>query len=277
MARVHRIGQTKRVHIYRLVTEGTVEERIVQRAEKKLYLDRMVNRDGVPRRDGADDADDTDGPPELDDNGAPDGSELLRALMFGAHAVVTGGAGGAKELDDGALDTIIDRSRSEDGSVEGLIDGGDAARHCAADFDATSSARSIRELKGVLYGSSTEEASLSSETASRHGNASSGGGGGGGIADIGDEWRARQKQHQRAAAAASSDDPGDGGGDGKRVKKARVVMTRVAGVGEVHRSAQSYSALLFNQERRAVQPSVCQTARLCPSNPPLLACLPVCR
>jgi SWI/SNF-related matrix-associated actin-dependent regulator of chromatin subfamily A member 5 len=43
MARVHRIGQTKVVHLYRLVTSGTVEARIVQRAEKKLYLDKMVD------------------------------------------------------------------------------------------------------------------------------------------------------------------------------------------------------------------------------------------
>ena len=32
------------MHVYRLVTRGTVEERIIQRAEKKLYLDQMVNR-----------------------------------------------------------------------------------------------------------------------------------------------------------------------------------------------------------------------------------------
>jgi SWI/SNF-related matrix-associated actin-dependent regulator of chromatin subfamily A member 5 len=38
MARVHRIGQTKLVHIYRMVTTGSVEERVVQRAEKKLYV-----------------------------------------------------------------------------------------------------------------------------------------------------------------------------------------------------------------------------------------------
>jgi SWI/SNF-related matrix-associated actin-dependent regulator of chromatin subfamily A member 5 len=31
MARVHRIGQTKTVHVYRLVSRGTMEERIVQR------------------------------------------------------------------------------------------------------------------------------------------------------------------------------------------------------------------------------------------------------
>ena len=34
MGRVHRIGQTKKVHIYRLVSCGTVEERMIQRAEK---------------------------------------------------------------------------------------------------------------------------------------------------------------------------------------------------------------------------------------------------
>lgn len=43
-ARVHRLGQTKPVHVYRLCTGGTIEERIQQRAEKKLYLDQMVNR-----------------------------------------------------------------------------------------------------------------------------------------------------------------------------------------------------------------------------------------
>ena len=39
--RAHRIGQTKPVHVYRLVTQGTVEERIVQRAQKKLFLDQV--------------------------------------------------------------------------------------------------------------------------------------------------------------------------------------------------------------------------------------------
>lgn len=44
MARVHRIGQTKPVHVYRLVTKGSVDECIVHRAQKKLFLDSMVNR-----------------------------------------------------------------------------------------------------------------------------------------------------------------------------------------------------------------------------------------
>lgn len=44
--RVHRIGQKKQVRIFRLVTENTVDERIVQRAEIKLRLDRMVIQQG---------------------------------------------------------------------------------------------------------------------------------------------------------------------------------------------------------------------------------------
>jgi SWI/SNF-related matrix-associated actin-dependent regulator of chromatin subfamily A member 5 len=42
MDRAHRIGQTKQVRVFRFVTEGTVEEKIVERADKKLFLDAAV-------------------------------------------------------------------------------------------------------------------------------------------------------------------------------------------------------------------------------------------
>jgi SWI/SNF-related matrix-associated actin-dependent regulator of chromatin subfamily A member 5 len=41
-ARAHRIGQTNPVTVYRFLTESTVEEKLMQRAQKKLYLDAMV-------------------------------------------------------------------------------------------------------------------------------------------------------------------------------------------------------------------------------------------
>ena len=46
MDRAHRIGQTKTVRVFRLVTDNTVEERIIERAEMKLRLDHVVIQQG---------------------------------------------------------------------------------------------------------------------------------------------------------------------------------------------------------------------------------------
>lgn len=46
MDRAHRIGQTKQVRVFRLITDNTVEERIVERAEIKLRLDTIVIQQG---------------------------------------------------------------------------------------------------------------------------------------------------------------------------------------------------------------------------------------
>ena len=44
--RAHRLGQTRPVTVYRLVTADTVDERIVSIAEKKLDLDAAILSDG---------------------------------------------------------------------------------------------------------------------------------------------------------------------------------------------------------------------------------------
>ena len=44
--RAHRIGQTRDVHIYRLVTESTVEENILVKARQKRHLDFLVMTEG---------------------------------------------------------------------------------------------------------------------------------------------------------------------------------------------------------------------------------------
>jgi len=41
--RAHRIGQTKPVHVYRLICQDTVEERLILLARKKLFLEASVN------------------------------------------------------------------------------------------------------------------------------------------------------------------------------------------------------------------------------------------
>ncbi|KAJ3183406.1 swr1 complex component [Geranomyces variabilis] len=44
--RAHRIGQTREVHIYRLVCEHTVEENMLRKANQKRQLDRVVIQAG---------------------------------------------------------------------------------------------------------------------------------------------------------------------------------------------------------------------------------------
>ena len=47
--RCHRIGQTKPVMVYRLVTANTIDQRIVERAASKRQLEKMVIHKGERR------------------------------------------------------------------------------------------------------------------------------------------------------------------------------------------------------------------------------------
>ncbi|GIL69867.1 hypothetical protein Vretifemale_646 [Volvox reticuliferus] len=93
MARVHRIGQTRPVHIYRLVTGGTVEDRIQRRAEAKLYLDQMVNRGSTSSAE------------QLEGLTT---SEMLSMLRFGADRIFRNDQGVMPT--EAELDAIMDRS-----------------------------------------------------------------------------------------------------------------------------------------------------------------------
>lgn len=46
MDRAHRIGQQKQVYVFRFITEGSVEERMLERAAQKLRLDQLVIQQG---------------------------------------------------------------------------------------------------------------------------------------------------------------------------------------------------------------------------------------
>ncbi|XP_056334877.1 chromodomain-helicase-DNA-binding protein 2 isoform X3 [Danio aesculapii] len=101
-ARAHRIGQKKQVNIYRLVTKGTVEEDIIERAKKKMVLDHLV----IQRMD-------TTGRTVLDNSSANSNSnpfnkeELSAILKFGAEDLFKEAEGEESEPQEMDIDEIL--------------------------------------------------------------------------------------------------------------------------------------------------------------------------
>lgn len=78
--RAHRIGQTRQVVVFRLLTEQSIEEKIIERAMQKLRLDQLVIQQG--RLSG------TVKPPGRE--------EMLAMIRHGAEAVLSSSSSGGK-------------------------------------------------------------------------------------------------------------------------------------------------------------------------------------
>uniref|UniRef100_A0A673HIF9 Chromodomain-helicase-DNA-binding protein 1-like n=1 Tax=Sinocyclocheilus rhinocerous TaxID=307959 RepID=A0A673HIF9_9TELE len=108
-ARAHRIGQKKQVNIYRLVTKGSVEEEIIERAKKKMVLDHLV----IQRMD-------TTGKTVLDTGAAPSSStpfnkeELSAILKFGAEELFKESEGEEQEPQEMDIDEILKRAETRE-------------------------------------------------------------------------------------------------------------------------------------------------------------------
>ena len=92
--RCHRLGQKKPVNIYRLVSENTVEEKIVERAQQKLKLDAMVVQQGRLK--------DSDNKLSKDD--------VMAAVRFGADSVFRSEESTITDLD---IDVILERGKAK--------------------------------------------------------------------------------------------------------------------------------------------------------------------
>eukprot|EP00794_Sanderia_malayensis_P009568 gene9568-10557_t len=111
MARAHRIGQTKQVKIYRLVTKGSIEEDIIERAKKKMVLDHLI----IQRMD-------TTGKKVLNKTShAPSTTtpfnreELASILKFGAEELFKEGDHEQdQKLQEMDIDDILERAETHD-------------------------------------------------------------------------------------------------------------------------------------------------------------------
>ncbi|XP_023384728.1 chromodomain-helicase-DNA-binding protein 2 isoform X7 [Pteropus medius] len=111
-ARAHRIGQKKQVNIYRLVTKGTVEEEIIERAKKKMVLDHLV----IQRMD-------TTGRTVLENNSGRSNSnpfnkeELTAILKFGAEDLFKEMEGEESEPQEMDIDEILRLAETRENEV----------------------------------------------------------------------------------------------------------------------------------------------------------------
>mmetsp|Transcript_1510 Transcript_1510/g.2171 ORF Transcript_1510/g.2171 Transcript_1510/m.2171 type:complete len:1046 (-) Transcript_1510:64-3201(-) len=91
--RCHRLGQKKPVSVYRLVSENTVEEKIVERAQQKLKLDAMVVQQG-----------------RLKDKDKVTKEEIMAAVRFGADTVFRSEE---STITDEDIDVILERGKAK--------------------------------------------------------------------------------------------------------------------------------------------------------------------
>ncbi|GJP53341.1 hypothetical protein CLOM_g12500 [Closterium sp. NIES-68] len=96
MDRAHRIGQKKEVQVFRFCTEHTIEEKVIERAYKKLALDALIIQQG-----------------RLAEQRAVNKDELLQMVRFGAEKVFTSAN---TTITDADVDRII--AKGEEATAE---------------------------------------------------------------------------------------------------------------------------------------------------------------
>uniref|UniRef100_A0A8D2NLQ2 Chromodomain helicase DNA binding protein 4 n=1 Tax=Zonotrichia albicollis TaxID=44394 RepID=A0A8D2NLQ2_ZONAL len=128
-SRAHRIGQNKKVMIYRFVTRASVEERITQVAKKKMMLTHLVVRPGLGSKTGSMSKQELDdilkfGTEELFKDEATEGGEYT---INGTCALPSGDNKEGEDssvihYDDKAIERLLDRNQdeTEDTELQGM-------------------------------------------------------------------------------------------------------------------------------------------------------------
>lgn len=116
MDRAHRIGQTRNVIVYRFATRNTVEQKLLESAEAKRRLEKLVIRKGGVRNNAGKDSEKEQEVEEL--------QKLLRRSDGERFDIV--GEGEGKLFSDKELEILLDRSdEAYERAEKGLDVGGD--------------------------------------------------------------------------------------------------------------------------------------------------------
>jgi ATP-dependent DNA helicase len=104
MDRAHRIGQTRNVIVYRFATRNTVEQKLLESAEAKRRLEKLVIRKGGVRNDRG------KGKASEKEQEVEELQKLLRRSDGEQFDVGKGGTGGKRLLSKGEMEILLDRS-----------------------------------------------------------------------------------------------------------------------------------------------------------------------
>ena len=133
MDRAHRIGQKKQVRVFRFVTENTVDEKIVERAEVKLRLDKLVIQQG-----------------RLMDNKSAqlNKDEMLNIIRFGANHVFQSKD---SELTDQDIDEILMKGEEKTKEEQKKLDSLGESSLRAFTLDTEQPQSSLYQFEGEDY------------------------------------------------------------------------------------------------------------------------------
>ena len=162
MDRAHRIGQKKEVHVYRFCSENSIEEKVIEKAYKKLKLDALVIQQGRLQDAGGQKSVKKEDLLEMVRNGADKifsatGSTITDADI---EAIISKGEEATKDLNDklqafseSAIKFTLDGGMSvydyqdEKGDFSGIPEGVDLKSYVAANWIGPGT----RERKKVKY------------------------------------------------------------------------------------------------------------------------------
>ena len=113
MDRAHRIGAKKLVQVFRFVSEGTVEEKIIERADRKLFLDAAVIQQGRL----------------AEQNTSLQKEELMKMVRFGADQIMNKKGGTYSDED---IDALIAKGEEKTSAIQAKLE--TDARHSLANF-----------------------------------------------------------------------------------------------------------------------------------------------
>eukprot|EP00935_MAST-01C_sp_MAST-1C-sp1_P001291 g1291.t1 len=135
--RAHRIGQKKTVKVYRFVTDNTIEQKVIERAQQKLKLDAMVVQQGRLQEKSAKVSKD----------------EMLEMIKFGADTVFRTEKG--KSISDADIDHILSEGEKRTADMMSSLE--EHSKGDLLDFKLDGGINT-QEFEGVDYAKARKEA-----------------------------------------------------------------------------------------------------------------------